>query len=230
MKIKSTRYRSFLDNPQDFQPISNKEFEQFLANVQHKELEQARALVILLFYSGRRPAEIVQLTRAGIRKTGEMLRVALPTLKRGHQQTIFLPLNKHTQEVWDWVSSRWLPFETKPVFESFLYKTLVYAKKAKRDSDNRIIRNAKGEIEFERVPYQRFTTLNYWFKKWSNAVRPQDVLPPYIFRHNRLTQLAEAGASLWELKEFKGAKRLESVEPYIHITGAGMQKIAKKIK
>ncbi|MEM5777396.1 MAG: tyrosine-type recombinase/integrase [Candidatus Aenigmatarchaeota archaeon] len=53
---------------------------------------------------------------------------------------------------------------------------------------------------------------------------------PYFFRHNRLSQLAEAGATIYELKYFKGAKKIDSVEPYITRAGTNIIKLGKMIK
>lgn len=41
-------------------------------------------------------------------------------------------------------------------------------------------------------------------------------LCPYNFRHSRMTLLAEKGASIEELKRFKGARTDHSVRPYLH--------------
>lgn len=38
---------------------------------------------------------------------------------------------------------------------------------------------------------------------------------PYNFRHSRLTKMAKAGASPFELQQWKGAKSMDSVIPYI---------------
>jgi len=38
---------------------------------------------------------------------------------------------------------------------------------------------------------------------------------PYSFRHSRLTKMAKAGAGPFELMVWKGAKRFDSIRPYI---------------
>lgn len=53
---------------------------------------------------------------------------------------------------------------------------------------------------------------------------------PYFFRHNRLSQLADKGASIYELKTFKGSKRIDSVEVYTTRAGTDIKKLAKLIK
>lgn len=58
----------------------------------------------------------------------------------------------------------------------------------------------------------------------------ENTMCPYFFRHNRLSQLATAGVNMYELKHFKGAKRVDSVEPYIIRAGTNLKQIAEKIK
>jgi hypothetical protein len=53
---------------------------------------------------------------------------------------------------------------------------------------------------------------------------------PYFFRHNRLTKLANEGVDIYTLKQFKGAKSLSSVEPYIVKAGSNLKKLVRKLK
>jgi integrase len=50
-------------------------------------------------------------------------------------------------------------------------------------------------------------------------------LTPYNFRHSRFTKLRKLGASKDDLMEFKGAKDIRSVEPYLHA-----RRIGRKLK
>ncbi len=65
--------------------------------------------------------------------------------------------------------------------------------------------------------------LQYYFKKYGIDV------PPYFFRHNRMSLLAEKGASVEEIKYFKGAKTIASVEPYLHLSSRKAREIGKLI-
>lgn len=235
-RIKSERYRQFLDG-QGFTPIEPAEFETFLANVKHKQLAEARALVILLYYSGRRPGEIVQLTQQGFaQEKGRLFKLMVPTIKGGQFQTIFLPRNPHTIEVFNWIKKTFVPGRNDELFPSFHSKTITWGKAAKREpSDNprkkgKIIRDEKGNPVMEPRAFERQTFLHYWFKKWSGGLPSEKSITAYFFRHSRLTQLANQGMSLHELKEFKGAKDIQSVEPYLHVSGEQMKKWGKKIK
>lgn len=53
---------------------------------------------------------------------------------------------------------------------------------------------------------------------------------PYFFRHNRMSQLAEAEASVYDIRYFKGAKSIASVEPYTIRAGTNTRKLARLIK
>jgi len=55
-------------------------------------------------------------------------------------------------------------------------------------------------------------------------------LTPYSFRHNRLTQLALAGATPYELMVFKGAKSLDSISPYIYRSPNMLVNLKDKIR
>lgn len=58
----------------------------------------------------------------------------------------------------------------------------------------------------------------------------QDNVTPYTFRHFRLTFMAvKLNATPYELKYWKGAKDLRSVEPYVHLSGSQIKKFADKI-
>ena len=50
---------------------------------------------------------------------------------------------------------------------------------------------------------------------------------PYNFRHSKLTRMAMQGATAWELKAFKGAKTLRSVEPYVNLSPNTLEKFRK---
>jgi integrase len=51
--------------------------------------------------------------------------------------------------------------------------------------------------------------------------------PPYYFRHNRFTIMASKGATIELLKNLKGARRISSVEYYLHATEAQVESATK---
>lgn len=54
-------------------------------------------------------------------------------------------------------------------------------------------------------------------------------IPLYFLRHNRFSLLAEHGATPEQIKYFKGAKSLRSVEPYMHLSTQMQKKIQRFI-
>lgn len=58
----------------------------------------------------------------------------------------------------------------------------------------------------------------------------ENTLTPYSFRHFRMTRLAELGAFEQELKFWKGAKDIKSVEPYIHRSGRMVERFKDMIR
>jgi site-specific recombinase XerD len=149
---------------------------------------EEKVCLILLYYTGARPSEILALKAKDIWQDGKKIAISIPTLKKGLGRTIFIPLNDITQKLIEFVKNR--PQDIKLIL------------------------------------------------KWKNCGNIRDFiyrvsdkkLTPYFFRHNRISQLANAGVDPYTLKRFKGAKSLSSVEPYLQLAGVGMKRIAHKIK
>lgn len=162
--------------------ISRVDLERML--VRCKDTQEKCALLIL-YYSGCRPAELMLLKWRNIMKDDGDIRLSIPTLKGGIGRTIYFQI----------------------------------------DDVNKLLIDAKGND-----PDSIIT-------KWKNAWNIRDLvyglsekeLTAYFFRHNRLSKLANAGVDPNTLKRFKGAKRLDSVEPYLQLAGIGMKDISKKI-
>ena len=71
--------------------------------------------------------------------------------------------------------------------------------------------------------YPNITCKIQWlFKKYF-------IFPPYFLRHNRFSKLADKGVSLDQIRQLKGAKRMESITPYFHLSTALARVTAKKI-
>jgi integrase len=57
----------------------------------------------------------------------------------------------------------------------------------------------------------------------------QGRLTPYSYRHSRLTKLGLAGATLYELMAYKGAKDPKSVTPYLFLSPKALENMKDKI-
>lgn len=191
-------------------PIELEKFETILKRVSHPtNTSQARALFILLFYSGRRPCELVELTPENIDKEGRYIVIRFVTKKNGRAVTLSFPKNKHLLEAYDYCK-KCIP--NTPVFYNFISETT-----------NKVCWKTKtGEPRFKTYtrPSKR---INYWIEKWSGN-------PAYFFRHNRMSILSMKGATDRQLMFFKGAKDYKSVQPYLHLSKKESQKIAKLFK
>jgi len=167
-------------------PLLNEiDLKEMLANCKD---EEERVCLILLYYTGARPQEILELRVKDVWQDRKKIAISIPTLKKGIGRTIFIPLNEITQELISFVKER--PQDLKLILKwrhSYNIRDFVY-----------------------RVSEKRLT--------------------PYFFRHNRISQLANAGVDPHTLRRFKGAKSILSVDPYLQLAGTGMKRIASKIK
>jgi len=147
--------------------------------------KQERVALILLYYTGARPSEIVNLKREHVKKFRNLICVNFITTKKGISRTIWMPFNSLTKEVIE-LAEKLQP--EQPLLPRIRHpwniRDLVY-----RVSDN--------------------------------------TLTAYFFRHNRLTKLANRGFDVYTLRYFKGAKSIQSVEPYVQMAGTPIKKLAK---
>lgn len=169
-----------------------------------KYRDMAKALVILLFYTGCRPSEALEVTAQDIKKEDNFLVIWLKTLKKGKPRKLLISF-KHR-------------------YISFLYK---YANNFYPDffifwkfKSKYIKKNKNNNIETSKKIY-------YLFKKISKGIGIDIV--PYYLRHNRFSLMAEKGATYEMIKHFKGAKTLASVEPYVHLSKEKLRKISRFI-
>jgi site-specific recombinase XerD len=208
MKIKNPNYRKFLDTG-IMEIIEEDKINAILDNIKGKYRQEARSLVICMYYTGARPIEILNIKAKDISKTRQHILLNIKGSKRGVPRVVYLkyklPLVK---EFYSYCSSL---FEEMLLFYHFRNKYI-----------RRFINN-KGEIkEREEIT----SKLTYYFKRWCKGVID---IPPYYLRHNRLSKLAQKGASDRLLMQLKGAKDSKSVQPYIHMSKEGSKKLAKLI-
>lgn len=208
-KIVNSEYAAF-NREGLINPIELDAFEDILKRVKHpSNTAQARALFIILYYSGRRPCELVELKPENIDKEGRYIVIRFITKKGGRATTLSFPKNKHTLEAYDYCK-KCIP--KTPCFYNFI-----------SESKNKVCWTTKaGQPRFKE--YSRDSKrVNYWVNKWTKR-------PAYWFRHNRMSLLAMKGATDRELMFFKGAKDHKSITPYIHLSKATAQKVAKYFK
>jgi integrase len=152
------------------------------------ETKRDKAWCSVLWLTGCRPSEALEITKDNI------------NFEEGF--TSFL------------VSTKKLGFKKQDKFVILKRKLILRIPKSHHYINNLIIYTNKFKPEERIFQFSRKTGINIITRVSRRALNLN--LCPYNFRHSRMTLLAEAGATLEELKRFKGARTDSSVKPYIH--------------
>lgn len=201
-KINNPNYAGFL-NSGDIRFITLSMLRMALDNVdgiRGKYIKEGRALLILLYYTGCRPVEALMLKGENIELDGAMLKLRVPTMKKGRTRTLRIPMHKRAlvKEFKDYA------FSNPPFVYLFPHYTSNYIK---------IIKNHKGD----NITYHENTTkVRHYVKKWFEGVIP-DSITPYYLRHNIFSMMSDEGATMDDIMFFKGSRSTQSVEPYLHM-------------
>lgn len=217
MNVKNEKYVNFLKGGL-METIPRSKFEDILPNVQHKQLVQARALVITLWMTGARPIEVLNLVAGDFELDGAHLKIKIKTAKRGIGRVIELPLKDVlVKEIWSYVKDKLPTFFIFWAFRSKSRKSFTAVKVKKKDHEGKI------QIIQKRYdkPYADISDrLHHWFKKWFG-------IPPYYFRHNRFTIMADYEDNIERIRQTKGAKGYDSVLRYMHTSAKAAKKSGK---
>jgi integrase len=162
--------------------------EEFNALYRHARSLQERAWLLILWFTGARPAELLVLVKRDIVIEPDKISFKLHTAKLGkttefiaRQRNLVLQISSDNRLVHD---------------------LQTYLSKLKGDDSRLFTWNVK--TGYNVVVYAARKALG------------KD-LCPYNFRHSRMTLLAEAGASEEQLKRFKGSFTTASVRKYLHV-------------
>jgi len=195
--------------------IPRSKFVDILQGIRHKKTIQARVLCILIWMTGKRPNEILNITAADISINGKHIRINIKGSKGGYSGPTILPLKDPlVKEVWEYSKNK---FPEQFLFWAFRSKSkkngaIKRFKKKQSDGTYSIV-----EKRYNKIYPNLSNNLWRWFNKWFN-------LPPYYFRHNRMT-IAAAKLNANELMLLKGSRSMESIRPYLHYN----EKMAKRI-
>lgn len=210
-KIKNINYRKFLDEGL-IDILTLEELKAALSNIRGQYRTEGRALLIALYYTGGRPVEVLNLKGKDIQRKDSYVTIHLQPSKRGLHRTMFLP------------------YRYMLVKELYMYATKVYPEMLMfhhyRNSYKRKVKLSNGTIATREDISDK---LRYHVKQWFKGVRKGSITP-YFLRHNRFSQLSEAGLQPQDIQMLKGSKTAQSVQPYLHLSTQSAQKIAKKIK
>lgn len=209
-RIKNPEYRRFLDEG-IIKTISEDDINLIIGNIKGNNKLEARSLVICLYYTGARPNEVLRLKAKDIKRDKRYIIVKTLGSKNGLPRSIYLLYKKPmVKEFYKFASSL---FPERYLFWNF------------KGNYRREFINRKGLIK-ERIEITQ--KLRYHFDKWS-SILPQGSIPPYFLRHNRFSKLAQAGATIDEMRVLKGAKTYNSVLPYVHMSTIVAKKVARKM-
>lgn len=206
-RIKNKHYKLFLENG-FIEPISEDTIIKMLDNVPAKRRNQARALVISLYLTGARPSEVLKQLAKNIKKERNYYVIEIiDTTKNALPRKVYVNnRNKLAMELYQYAES-FLP-------DMYLFPDFI-------GSYARTYEKKNGEIV---TYYETSRKVRFLLYKISETVI-EDGIPPYFLRHNRFSKLVENGASLEDIRQIKGARSMDSVTPYLHMSS----KIGKKI-
>ncbi|QGH73133.1 MAG: site specific recombinase [Siphoviridae sp. ctjeG17] len=207
--IKNARYRKFLDEG-IIKTLKEEDIILVCQNIKHKYPAEARNLIITLYLTGARPNEALKLKGKDFKDEGKNITISLQPSKKGLPRTIYL---QRKNKLVDYLAKYGLRcYDEAYIFPHF------------RGGYNRKRVTKRGIIE--RIEYA--DKLRYWVKKWF-SVLPDGTITTYFLRHNRFSRLAEAGATMEQIRLLKGARTFDSVTPYLHMSTETAKKMSKKI-
>jgi site-specific recombinase XerD len=208
-RIKNKRYRKFLDEG-IIQTLKQEQVIQILQNIKSRNILQARALFLILYFTGARPNEVLRLQAKDITLEKPHLLIKLQGSKKGLPRTVYLPYsNALVQDIYKYSNST---FSEVLLFHNYISQYI------------RTVKTKKGIIQRKELS----TKLYYYIQKWTRGVLEEE-LTPYFLRHNRFSKLSENGITMEQLRMMKGSRTLDSVTPYLHLSTEISKKISKKI-
>ena len=210
-RIKNEHYTKFLEQGiMDF--IEPEHLDLALKNIKGKRKAETRALLIALYYTGARPSEILKIKGKDISREKGYLVMRITPSKGSLPRPIFL-LRKYAHVV----ELEKYAFSLFP--EMFLFPNCV-------SNYTREYKKKNGEIVYYTETSRKVRYLCYQAFEGVFA----DSLTPYVFRHNRFSKLSDVGLSLEDIRQIKGAKSMDSITPYLHMSTAKARKIGGKIR
>jgi len=225
-KIKNKRYlQHFKKRKIDL--ISPKEFYEKLNNIKARPHLQnlLKDFFLLLYWTGRRPVEILELKgedfhtrllkekeeseKQGKEIFKEYLTIDTHTKKGGNEVEIHLLFENipGLKKFWERIEGVPKDFEIFSLLISRNGQYISWKTKQKEfilDGKPALIPSKNRKKYYE----EKCKRVYYWCNKYFGV-------PPYFFRHNRFSSMKINGASFEDIKTFKGAKSMASVEPYI---------------
>jgi len=209
MTVKNPNYLKFLKDG-DIRIITTSDIEKALANVKDKYATEGKALIIMMYYTGARPVEILSLRGRDIQREANYMRIQMPGSKKGLSRPIHLLFaRKFIKQLFNFCIT----------IHEDMY--IFYHYRGYYSREYKGLHGTTINLEITRKP-------RYYFQKWfSNVI--EGGINPYYLRHNRFSKLAANGADLQDIRMLKGARTIESVMPYVHMSTKISKRVARKI-
>lgn len=223
--VKNQFYKDFLDGFL-ITEITRQDIIITLDNIDHEHRDQARALVIIAWASGRRPNEYLRLTPEDFSMSKDYLEIKMPGSKGSNAGVISLP-----RYLKDSVEDDPLTLEVNNYMRSLApdqYLFWFFRSHAIRHGVTKHYKKKDGTTvtkEYDKVYSKLSNKLPYYFKKWFNAIFP-DGVPPYYLRHNRATTVLDTAGREATIQHF-GWKTEVTLKKYTHKTKKMRKKIAE---
>lgn len=225
--IKNKRYLKHFKKRQ-IELISPKEFYENWGQIKAKPHIQnlLKDFFLLMFWTGRRPVEILNLKGDDLRRTAlkepngnyrDYLLINTHTKKGGNDVEIMLVFEQIPQleQFWERIQGCPADFMYFSLLRTRGKNTLHWKTRPTEDYPN-------GEPKSK--TYDEPTKkIFYWSTKYFGV-------PAYFFRHNRFSTMVSEGATFQDIKIFKGAKSPNSVEPYISPDKETLRKLGANLK
>lgn len=208
VKITNKNYRKFLDEG-IIKTIDEETIKKAINNTKGNYRKAIRSIIILLYYTGARPVEALEVKSKHITTEGNYITIKLEGRKGGLPRTVYLKKNPLTKELLEHAKS------THP--EALLYYQL----------KNNYQRTTKTKRNETKTRTETTNKLYYHIKKSFKEIIN---ISPYYLRHNRFSKLSEEGVSLEQIQQLKGSRTTESIRPYLHMSTEKAKKTAKKIR
>lgn len=207
-RIINPAYRQFLDEGV-IDIVTIEQIQQAANSIKGKYVEQARALLYALYYTGARPVEVLDIRAKDVTKNGQYIVVQVRGAKNGLPRKIFIKSTKPgAKELYAYAAKNHLDM-------------LIFFKY--RGNYKRYYKKKNGEIvKYIETSYK----LRYHFALWFRGILD---LTPYFLRHSRFSSLAESGASDRDMQQMKGSKTVASIQPYVHMSTKTAKSLARII-
>lgn len=210
-KITNPSYRKFLDKG-EIDLIDESQVNSALKNVTGRHYKEGRSCLIALYFTGGRPNEVLDLKAKDLTRQDSYVLVQMKGSKRGLSRIVYLKHdNPLVKELYNYAQTC---FPDALLF--YHYRSNYERTVTKKDGSTRVLKETTAKLRYH---------VDKWFKGVIDGSAN-----PYFLRHNRFSQLSQAGVGMEEIRMLKGARRADSVSYYTHLSSKTAKDIAKKIK